>query len=594
MSDVPEQKITVPSMMIEQVHFPRILNTLGVIPTSYKESMDYYETLAWLCKYLEETVVPAVNQNGQAVKELQGLYVELKNYVDNFFSSEDFRQTVYDTLHTMATDGTLETMLSTIVDERIADFQETFDETIGEVNENMEHLTETVNGFNDRITATENSITTLNNTTIPGIQDDIGDVETSVDTINDTTIPGIQSDIASQNYVNLKRFSPKEGTLKPIAHRGASAEAPENTSWSFIIAGRHGFWGCETDIRECATGEFVCLHDDTVDRMTNGTGSISQLNYSYISGLTIDAGNKVDSYPAEKIPTLYRFLEICNEYNMVAIIEIKQVTNLENMYNIVKKYGMLNKTIFMSFDNSYLTGLKEIDPNVQCMLLGNMTEANMNLCVQNKYLGISVPYDDLSEILLQQAHDLGLEVNTYVVNVNANNQSLVYILCDYTTTDSMDFYSTSNSRVIKTVNGIELHNKRDLLYAEGGQFTGGILGGLIKRANSPGITTGTSLKNAFYPVTTNRAISTMILPLKTGGQIEYVCDSSSKFAIETFDKNGQYLGDIGWIVEGSGSGTYTESRSNASFGILEFANIDNSTICDFDLERFAKIVKSVS
>lgn len=593
MSDVPEQKITVPSMMIEKVHFPRILNTLGVIPTSYKESMDYYENLAWLCKYLEETVVPAVNQNGQAVRELQGLYVELKYYVDNFFSSEDFRQMVYDTLHTMATDGTLEDMLETIVDERIADFQETFDETIDQVNDDMETLTETVNGFDDRITATEYSITTLNDTTIPGIQDDIGDVETSVDTINNTSIPGIQSDIASQNYVNLKRFSPKEGTLKPIAHRGASTEAPENTAWSFILAGRHGFWGCETDVRECATGEFICLHDDTVDRMTNGTGTVSELNYSYLSGLTIDGGNKVASYPNQTIPSLYRYLEICNEYNMVAIIEIKQVTNLENMYNIVKKYGMLNKSIFMSFDNSYLSGLKEIDSNVQCMLLGNMTEANMNLCIQNKYIGISVPFDDLSEILLQQAHNLGLEVNTYVVDNNSNNQSLVNILCDYTTIDSMDYYSNINSKVLKIVNGIKLYNQKDLNYAEGGQFTGGILGGFIKRANRPSVTAGIDLNDMFSATTTIRVYSTMLVPLKQNGTVTYECDSASKFAVVSFDKDGKFLGDLGWTANGSASSTYTETR-NSSFAFLIFANANDSTITDTDLERFSRIVKSVS
>ena len=572
MSDVPEQKITVPSMMIEQVHFPRILNTLGVIPTSYKESMDYYETLAWLCKYLEETVVPAVNQNGQAVQELQGLYVELKNYVDNFFSSEDFRQMVYDTLHTMATDGTLEEMLSSIVDERIADFQETFDETIDEVNDNMETLTETVNGFNDRITGTETAITTL----------------------NDTTIPGIQEDIEAQNYVNLKRFSIKEGTLKPIAHMGASGEAPENTAWSYIIAGKHGFWGCHADIRECATGEFICMHDDSVDRMTNGSGLVSQLNYSYISSLQIDSGNKIGSYPADTIPNIYRFLEICNSFGMTAIIELKEITNMENLYNAVNIYGMINKSIFASFNIDYLIALKEINKNVKCLFFGNLTNENITSCNTNKIEIIGVPFSDISSELLQQAHSTGLEVLAYYVNSNTNNQSLVANLCDFTLLDSLDHYATHNFPILKSVNQIPLHSSQDLIYSEGGQFLGGRLGGFIKRRNASGIAVGTDIDNAFTPETTNRVISTMLVPIRKNSTIDYVCDSGSKFAIEVFDVNGQYLGDLSWIANGSASGTYTETRDNACFGFLEFANVDDSVICDFDLTRFSRIVKRVN
>ena len=71
---------SVPSQVVAEVTFPKFINNLGIIPTSYKDSMSYYECLAWLCKYLEETVIPSVNQNGEAVQELQGLYNELQSY----------------------------------------------------------------------------------------------------------------------------------------------------------------------------------------------------------------------------------------------------------------------------------------------------------------------------------------------------------------------------------------------------------------------------------------------------------------------------------------------------------------------------------
>ena len=73
---------SVPTQVVAEVKFPRWINNLGIIPTSYKDSMSYYECLAWLCKFLEETVIPSVNENGEAVQELQNLYEELKDLKD--------------------------------------------------------------------------------------------------------------------------------------------------------------------------------------------------------------------------------------------------------------------------------------------------------------------------------------------------------------------------------------------------------------------------------------------------------------------------------------------------------------------------------
>ena len=253
----------------------------------------------------------------------------------------------------------------------------------------------------------------------------------------------------------------------------------------------------------------------------------------------------------------------------------------------------LNGQGSISFDESLLTSLKTIDPNVQCWLLGNLTEANMNKCVTDGFTGISVPYDDISEILLQQAHTLGLEVAAYVVDVNANNQTLKNILCDYTTMDSMDYYSTLDSSVVKNVNGFKLYSEKDLRYAESGEFHSGILSGFIKRANVPGITSGTDINSCFSPNTTTRVYSTRVLPIKQNSTVSYVCDAASKFAVVSFDADGKFLGDLGWTQNGAGSGTYTESR-NAGFAFLLFANSDDSTVTDKDMERFARIVKRVT
>lgn len=92
--------------------FKRFIMTIGNLPTSYLESMTYGEMLMWFCNYLQETVIPTVNNNGLAVEELQSLYVELKNYVDNYFENLDVQEEVNIKLDQMAESGQLQELLS--------------------------------------------------------------------------------------------------------------------------------------------------------------------------------------------------------------------------------------------------------------------------------------------------------------------------------------------------------------------------------------------------------------------------------------------------------------------------------------------------
>ena len=80
-----------------------------------------------------------------------------------------------------------------------------------------------------------------------------------------------------------------------VAHRGYSNYAPENSLPAFELAGKIGFWGIETDICETSDGQFVCMHDDTLDRTTNGSGAISDYTLDDLSQFQIDYGNYLDT-----------------------------------------------------------------------------------------------------------------------------------------------------------------------------------------------------------------------------------------------------------------------------------------------------------
>ena len=103
---------SVPTQVVQEMKFPKFINNLGIIPTSYKDSMSYYECLAWLCKFLEETVIPTLNENGEAVEELQALYIELNEYVTNYFENLDVQEEINNKLDDMVEAGTLQEIIA--------------------------------------------------------------------------------------------------------------------------------------------------------------------------------------------------------------------------------------------------------------------------------------------------------------------------------------------------------------------------------------------------------------------------------------------------------------------------------------------------
>ena len=87
--------------------FKRMCVTIGNLPTSFMESMTYYEALEWLYKYLADTIIPTVNNTGEAVTELQAAFITLKDYVDNYFENLDVQEEINNKLDDMAESGQL-------------------------------------------------------------------------------------------------------------------------------------------------------------------------------------------------------------------------------------------------------------------------------------------------------------------------------------------------------------------------------------------------------------------------------------------------------------------------------------------------------
>ncbi len=92
-----------------------------------------------------------------------------------------------------------------------------------------------------------------------------------------------------------------------LAHRGFSSQYPENTMIAFEQAYQAGADGLELDVQLTRDGEVVIFHDKMIDRMTNGSGTLSDLTLRDIKWVSID-GLMQDGLPRQKIPTLEEYL----------------------------------------------------------------------------------------------------------------------------------------------------------------------------------------------------------------------------------------------------------------------------------------------
>lgn len=107
-----------------------------------------------------------------------------------------------------------------------------------------------------------------------------------------------------------------------IAHRGASAYAPENTMSAFVKAVQLGMAWVEFDVMLAACGTPIIFHDETLERTTNGRGCVGDYSYAFLQ--TLDAGAWFGSlYSGERIPSLAQVAQFLIDTGLCANVEIK-------------------------------------------------------------------------------------------------------------------------------------------------------------------------------------------------------------------------------------------------------------------------------
>ncbi len=204
------------------------------------------------------------------------------------------------------------------------------------------------------------------------------------------------------------------------AHRGDSANAPENTLAAFQRAIGLGAAWIELDVHPSLDGELMVIHDDTVDRTTNGSGAVGQMPAAALASL--DAGAWfAPPFAGERIPRLVEVLELVVPTQTRLNVEIKAsppglpVDVPHQIVDLFRHFGLERQCVVSSFDLAALLRVRARAPEIPLALIGNGPEI-LPLACRHRLPWVHANHQTLNRALVDQAHHHGLRVNTWTVD----------------------------------------------------------------------------------------------------------------------------------------------------------------------------------
>ena len=200
------------------------------------------------------------------------------------------------------------------------------------------------------------------------------------------------------------------------AHRGASEYYPENTLSSFYAGVDMGADGIENDIQKTKDGILVVFHDDTIDRVTDGTGKVSDYTYQELLSFTVK-NEKYSRY--DKIMTFEEFLKYFAWRDLTFAIELKQLGIAKEVIDMIDRFGARDKCIITSFKYDELVAAREYDPHIRLGYLyyGATDEARIEKLKAINATQACVKAADLTDDELKLIHQNGFECRAWgIVN----------------------------------------------------------------------------------------------------------------------------------------------------------------------------------
>ena len=241
-----------------------------------------------------------------------------------------------------------------------------------------------------------------------------------------------------KNYQNTIDID--NGSVKMIAHRGLSGLEVENTDSAFISAGKHSYYGIESDVRRTADGKFIICHDDTVERLSGVNVSVETSTQQELLDIVL-FDKQGNASPGERLTTLESYINICKQYDKQAILELKSDFTEQEMLSIIgiiDAQGYLDRVTFISFYYTPLTYVRKALPNQSVMFLFSELSDEITTKLINDKIDVAIYHKAINKKAVDKFHTAGLEINVWTVDDHARAEKLIEMGVDYITSNILE------------------------------------------------------------------------------------------------------------------------------------------------------------
>lgn len=223
--------------------------------------------------------------------------------------------------------------------------------------------------------------------------------------------------------------------VKPVTriwgHRGASGYAPENTLEAFKLAAEMGADGVELDVQLTKDGEIVVVHDERIDRVSDGKGSVADYTLQELKQFNFNKTHP-EYAPVCRIPTLKEVLECLQDTDLIINIELKTGINFyegieKKVVELVRKMGVESRVLYSSFNHSSVLKVKEYQADAKLAFLYShelakaAEYAKMNgIHAVNPSVTCTLYEEEMKEC---QKNNIG--INVWTVNSEADMKRLI-------------------------------------------------------------------------------------------------------------------------------------------------------------------------
>lgn len=230
----------------------------------------------------------------------------------------------------------------------------------------------------------------------------------------------------------MRKIIEKYPSVRFIAHRGIPSKILENTYESFLEAAKSPYFGIETDIHFTKDQVPILFHDTSLARLSNNTGLVSETNFDVIENLLLK-----NTY---KIPLIHQYLNICSNYNKVAIIELKSKMTEDQILHIFKQIqanNYIDHTVIISFNAEDIIFVRKLYPNIEIHYLNSTFNDDILKTMIAYRFNLSLEQSQATQEILATVHSHHLKIGVWTVNTLEGIDKFAKMGMDYITTDGI-------------------------------------------------------------------------------------------------------------------------------------------------------------